>query len=90
MKSIPAPMTLLMLAIFSVMVGVAATYPPGARFMPYVVLAFFAVVLVLLTQEEDTLQALLVTPVWFVILVGSWFAVRNRVHHDSSTTELVD
>ncbi len=63
---------------------------PGAHFMPYVVLAFFAVVLVLLTQEKDTLQALLVTPVWFVILVGAWFAVRNRVHHDSSTTELVD
>lgn len=37
MKSIPAPMTLLMLAIFTVMVGVASTYPPAARFMPYTV-----------------------------------------------------
>lgn len=37
MKNIPAPMTLLMLAIFVVMVGVASTYPPGARFMTFVV-----------------------------------------------------
>lgn len=37
MKSIPAPMTLLMLAIFTVMVAVASTYPPGARFMPFTV-----------------------------------------------------
>ena len=37
MKSIPAPMTLLMLATFTAMVGVASTYPPAARFMPYTV-----------------------------------------------------
>jgi hypothetical protein len=37
MKSIPAPMTLTMLAIFTVMVGVAATYPPAARFMPFTI-----------------------------------------------------
>ena len=37
MKSIPAPMTLVMLAIFTAMVGVATTYPPAARFMPFVV-----------------------------------------------------
>ena len=37
MKTIPAPMTLLMLVIFTVMVGVASTYPPGARFMPYTI-----------------------------------------------------
>lgn len=34
---IRSPMTLLMLAIFIVMVGVAATYPGEARFMPFVV-----------------------------------------------------
>lgn len=32
-----SPMTLVMLAIFVVMVGVATTYPAGARFMPFVV-----------------------------------------------------
>ena len=37
MKSIPAPMTLAMLAIFVVMVGVASTYPPAARFMPFTI-----------------------------------------------------
>jgi hypothetical protein len=37
MKAIPAPMTFLMLAIFTTMVGIATTYPPGARFMTFVV-----------------------------------------------------
>ena len=37
MKSIPAPMTLAMLAIFVAMVGVASTYPAEARFMPFIV-----------------------------------------------------
>jgi hypothetical protein len=37
MMSIPAPMTILMLVIFAAMVGVASTYPPEARFMPFVV-----------------------------------------------------
>jgi hypothetical protein len=37
MKPIPAAMTLAMLAIFVAMVGVAATYPAEARFMPFVV-----------------------------------------------------
>lgn len=38
MKAIAkSPMTVAMLAIFVVMVGVAATYPAGARFMPFVV-----------------------------------------------------
>ena len=37
MKSIPPVMTLVMLAIFVSMVGVATTYPPPARFMTFVV-----------------------------------------------------
>jgi hypothetical protein len=37
MKSIPAPMTLTMLVVFTVMVGVASTYPAEARFMPFIV-----------------------------------------------------
>jgi hypothetical protein len=35
--NIPPPMTVLMLAIFVVMVGISATYPEGARFMTLVV-----------------------------------------------------
>ena len=37
MKSIPPVMTLVMLAIFVSMVGVATAYPPPARFMSFVV-----------------------------------------------------
>ncbi|MPZ40927.1 MAG: hypothetical protein GEU95_23330 [Rhizobiales bacterium] len=37
MTATPAPMTILMLAIFAAMVGVASTYPPEARFMPFIV-----------------------------------------------------
>ncbi|MFE7544730.1 hypothetical protein [Streptomyces platensis] len=34
-----------------------------------------------LTQEPDTLRALLVTPVWFVILGIAWAALRRRPRH---------
>lgn len=37
MKSIPPPMTLLMLAIFTGMVGIATTYPAAAGFMPFTI-----------------------------------------------------
>jgi Tripartite tricarboxylate transporter TctB family len=37
MKSIPTPMTLIMLLIFSTMVGIASTYPPAARFMAFTI-----------------------------------------------------
>jgi hypothetical protein len=37
MTSIPASMTFLMLAIFTVMVGIATTYPAGAQFMVFVI-----------------------------------------------------
>lgn len=58
-------------------------YPmPGASFMPWVVLAFFLFVIVLLTQEPDTLRALLATPVWFIVLGLAWAVVRRRSHHD--------
>lgn len=37
MKTIPMAMTLVMLAIFAAMVGIASTYPSGAAFMPLIV-----------------------------------------------------
>jgi Tripartite tricarboxylate transporter TctB family len=37
MKSIPMPMTLLMLAIFTGMVAIASTYPSAAGFMPFTI-----------------------------------------------------
>lgn len=49
--------------------------------MVWVVLAFFAFLIWALTQEPDTLQALLVTPVWFVGLGVAWAVLRRRPHH---------
>ncbi|MDN6137888.1 D-serine/D-alanine/glycine transporter [Corynebacterium sp.] len=46
---------------------------PGGVFMCWVVLAFFAFMVVVLTFENDTRSALIVTPIWFVILLAGWF-----------------
>lgn len=54
---------------------------PGGVVMVWVVLAFFAFLIWALTQEPDTLHALLVTPVWFVILGVAWSVLRRRPHH---------
>jgi D-serine/D-alanine/glycine transporter len=50
---------------------------PGGVFMCWVCLAFFAAVLVLLTLELDTRQALIATPAWFVLL-GLAYAWQRR------------
>lgn len=54
---------------------------PGGVFMVYVVLAFFVFVLLALTTQPDTLTALLVTPIWFALLVVSWLFVRRSQNH---------
>ncbi len=54
---------------------------PGGVPMCWVVLAFFAFVIWALTQAADTRQALLVTPVWFVVLGIAWLVVRRRASH---------
>ena len=41
---------------------------PGGVVMCYVCLAFFAFVVVLLTLQADTREALLASPFWFVLL----------------------
>ena len=41
---------------------------PGGVWMCYVCLAFFAFVVVLLTLQTDTREALLASPFWFVLL----------------------
>jgi D-serine/D-alanine/glycine transporter len=52
---------------------------PLGKLMCWVCMAFFACVLVLLTLQDDTRQALMVTPLWFVVLaVGYWIRTRNR------------
>jgi len=54
---------------------------PGGVFMVYVVLAFFVFVLWALTTQPDTLTALLVTPIWFVVLFVAWLFVRRSPNH---------
>jgi D-serine/D-alanine/glycine transporter len=52
---------------------------PLGIFMCWVCIAFFAFVLVLLTLQEDTRQALMVTPVWFILLgMGWWLRQRKK------------
>ena len=49
--------------------------------MVWVVFAFFAFVLWTLTTQPDTLMALLVTPVWFILLGAAWLVLRRRPAH---------
>ncbi|MGM3174788.1 D-serine/D-alanine/glycine transporter [Dickeya lacustris] len=51
---------------------------PCGIIMCWMCLAFFAFVLVLLTLQPDTLQALIVTPVWFVVLAIAYYSIRYR------------
>lgn len=57
---------------------------PGGRFMPQATVVFFVLVLAVLTMEKDTLQALLVTPVWFVLLIVGWLVQRKKAHGDDA------
>ncbi|WP_049818706.1 amino acid permease [Pseudomonas taiwanensis] len=45
---------------------------PGGLLMPWLVLAFFAFVIVLLALEPDTLHAMLCMPIWFTILAVAY------------------
>ncbi|OPB31827.1 amino acid permease [Bartonella sp. AR 15-3] len=48
---------------------ITSTYKmPGGTFMCWIILAFFAFILFLLTLESDTLIALKCTPLWFIFL----------------------
>ena len=46
-------------------------------------IVFFAFLVWALTQESDTLQALLVTPVWFAVLGVAYLVVRRSPHHQA-------
>lgn len=56
---------------------------PGGIPMVWAVLAFFVFIVWALTQESDTLQALLVTPIWFVVLAIAYLFVRRSPHHSA-------
>ncbi len=51
---------------------------PLGKLMCWVCMAFFVFVLVLLTLEADTREALIVTPLWFVLLVAGWFFAGKK------------
>ncbi|MWN31567.1 MULTISPECIES: D-serine/D-alanine/glycine transporter [unclassified Gilliamella] len=46
---------------------------PGGILMSYVCLVFFALMVLLLSFEADTRQALVATPIWFIILGVSYY-----------------
>jgi D-serine/D-alanine/glycine transporter len=50
---------------------------PGSKFMPYVVLVFFALMIVALTQDADTRMGLFVVPIWFLGLGVAWYFNRK-------------
>lgn len=51
---------------------------PLGKLMCWVCMAFFVFVLVLLTLEADTREALIVTPLWFVLLAAGWFFAGKK------------
>lgn len=51
---------------------------PGGRAAAVMVFAFFAFVLWALTQQPDTAMAMMVTPVWFVLLAVAYFFIRRK------------
>lgn len=62
---------------------VSAFQMPGGRVMVWVVFAFFAFVLWALTTQPDTMAALAVTPIWFVVLGVAWLVLRRRPAHQA-------
>jgi D-serine/D-alanine/glycine transporter len=54
---------------------------PGGIPMVWAVFAFFGFVLWALTTQPDTLAALLITPVWFILLGAAWLVLRRRPAH---------
>ena len=46
---------------------------PGGLFTCAVVILFFLSMIVVLALEEDTRQALMVSPIWFVLLIIGYF-----------------
>ncbi|MFJ5477869.1 D-serine/D-alanine/glycine transporter [Pectobacterium carotovorum] len=51
---------------------------PLGIFMCWICLAFFAFVIVLLTLQPDTRQALIVTPLWFIVLAIAYQFIRRK------------
>ena len=52
---------------------------PAGKLMSWVGLLFFAFVLVLLSLQPDTRQALMVTPLWFILLAIGWKIQQRKL-----------
>lgn len=52
---------------------------PGGLFACYTALLFFALLLVALWFKDDTRQALIVTPIWFIILGVGYYLIPKAV-----------
>lgn len=50
---------------------------PGGRVSAAIALLFFIAMVVVLGQDPETLKALMVLPIWFVLLTIGWFIVRK-------------
>lgn len=57
--------------------AISAFKMPGGQIMCWVVLVFFICMYAVLLYEADTRIAALVTPIWFVVLIIAWFALRK-------------
>ncbi|MCK8431448.1 D-serine/D-alanine/glycine transporter, partial [Erwinia amylovora] len=51
---------------------------PLGKVMCWVCLAFFAFVFVLLTLDDDTRHAMMVTPLWFVMLSVGLLLLKSK------------
>ncbi|MEV0947876.1 D-serine/D-alanine/glycine transporter [Rhodococcus sp. NPDC049939] len=54
---------------------------PGGVVMCWVVIAFFVFIIWALTRESETLEALLITPIWFIGIGIAWVVIRRRPAH---------
>ena len=63
---------------------------PLGKLMCWACMAFFVFVIVLLTLEDDTRQALIVTPLWFIVLGAGWLFAGRKLSliHISEPTRL--
>ena len=60
---------------------------PGGILMSYIILAFLFFTLVILSLEPDTLKALIVSPLWLVILGVTYYTLykpRMKKRNQSS------
>ncbi len=53
---------------------------PGGLFTCWIVIIFFIGMIYVLSLEADTMKALMVSPIWFVILLIGYFLFTNKQH----------